>query len=92
MFSEIYCVAVGKVQGVGYRDFVERYAREQGLTGWIKNREDGAVEAVIQGIPDDLKTCIEALNQGSVLARVESLAVDWRTPAKLYDAFQVISS
>ena len=92
MFSEIYCIAQGKVQRVGYRDFVERYVKECGLTGWIKNREDGSVEMVIQGIPDDLKICIEALNQGSVLAKVDSLAVDWRTPAKLYGEFQVISS
>lgn len=92
MFSEIYGIATGKVQRVGYRDFVERYARDHGLTGWVKNREDGSVEMVVQGIPDELKVCIEALNEGSVLSRVESLAVDWRTPAKLYDEFKVISS
>jgi acylphosphatase len=92
MFSEIRCTVTGKVQGVGYRDFIEGYARDHGLYGWIKNREDGSVEAVIQGLPDDLKLCIEALNEGSLLAKVESLAIDWRTPEKLYDEFKVISS
>jgi acylphosphatase len=92
MFSEIRCVISGKVQGVGYRDFVERYAHEHDLVGWIKNRQDGTVEAVIQGMPEELRLCTEALNEGSILAKVESIAIDWRTPEKLYDEFKVISS
>ncbi len=91
MFSEIYCVVTGKVQGVGYRDFVEKIAREYGLTGWIKNREDGAVEIVLQGIPDDLKSATEDLQAGSVLSRVDSIAVDWRTPKEQFDEFKVVS-
>lgn len=92
MFSEIRCTIKGKVQRVGYRDFVEGYARDHGLYGWIKNHPDGSVETVIQGLPDDLKLCIEILNEGSLLAKVESLAIDWRTPEKLYEEFKVISS
>jgi len=92
MFSEIHCIVKGKVQRVGYRDFIERYAREQGLYGWIKNNEDGSVTVVIQGTPDELKACIEVVNQGSSLAYVDSLAVDWRTPEKQFDEFRVISS
>lgn len=92
MFSEIYCVVRGRVQRVGYRDFIEKYTKEHGLFGWIKNSEDGSVEVVIQGTPDELKECIEVLNQGSLLAKVESLSVDWRTPAKQFDEFRVISS
>jgi acylphosphatase len=92
MFSEIYCVVRGRVQRVGYRDFVERYAKEHTLFGWIRNRDDGSVEMVLQGTPDELKDCIEILNQGSLLAHVESLAIDWRTPEKLCVDFSVIAS
>ncbi len=92
MFSEIYCVVKGKVQRVGYRDFVEQYAREHNLTGWIKNMKDGSVEMVIQGTPDELKICVEHLSQGSLLARVDSMAVDWRTPQNQLSDFSVISS
>ncbi len=92
MFSEIYCVAKGRVQGVGYRDFVDRYARKHSLSGWIKNMEDGSVEMVIQGMPDQLKACIEILNEGPLLARVDALTIDWRTPAKLFSDFSVTSS
>lgn len=90
MFSEIHCVVKGKVQRVGYRDFVERYAQEHSLYGWIRNNDDGSVELVIQGTPDELKDCIEILNQGSLLARVDSFSVDWQTPEKQFDEFRVL--
>ncbi len=92
MFSEIHCVVKGRVQRVGYRDFVEKYTQEHGLFGWIKNIDDGSVEMVIQGTPDELRNCTVALNQGSLLSKVESLSVDWRTPLKQFGEFLVISS
>lgn len=92
MFSEIYCVVSGKVQGVGYRAFVESVARERGVTGWVKNNpEKGTVEVLFQGIPDVLKECTLDLHIGSVLSRVESVAVDWRTPKEQFDDFKVLS-
>ena len=90
MFSEIHCVVRGKVQRVGYRDYVEQYAKEHTLYGWIKNHDDGSVEIVFQGTPDELKACIEILNQGSPLARVESVSVDWGSPVKIGDEFKVL--
>jgi acylphosphatase len=92
MFSEIFCVLSGKVHGVGMRAFIESVARERGVTGWVRNdSERGTVEVVFQGIPDVLKGCIEDLNIGSVLSRVDSVAVDWRTPKEQYDEFKVIT-
>ncbi len=90
MFSEIHCVVQGKVQRVGYRDFIDVYAKEHALYGWIKNNENGSVELVLQGMPDELKECIEILNQGSLLARVENMAIDWRSPEKIFDEFKVL--
>lgn len=89
---EIMCTVSGKVQGVGYRDFVDTYAKDKGLVGWIKNTPKGTVEVLVQGTPDQLKDCIEILHEGSILAKVEGVAVDWRTPKKLFDAFKVLSS
>ena len=91
MFPEIYCVVSGTVQRVGYRDFVEQYAKEHELFGWVKNTEKGEVEILLQGIIDDLKDAIEALNRGPSLARVDSVSVDWRTPVELFDEFKVIA-
>jgi len=79
----------GKVQRVGYRDFVGQFAKMRGLTGWVENKDDGSVELVAQGIPDELKEFVEELNEGSVLAKVESVAVSWRTPEERFDDFEV---
>ena len=92
MFSEIYCVISGKVHGVGFRAFVESVAREYGVTGWVRNNnENGTVEVLMQGIPDVLKECTEMLQSGSVLSKVESVGVDWRTPKEQFDEFKVIA-
>ncbi len=92
MFTEIYCVVSGRVHRVGYRAHVETIARERAVTGWVKNDlKRGTVEIVLQGYPDVLKQCIEDLHQGSVLAKVESVAVDWRTPRDQFDDFKVIA-
>lgn len=82
----------GRVQRVGYRDFVDSYAKKHHHTGWIKNNSDGTVELVLQGTPDALKSAIETIGQGPVLAQVEALTVDWRTPKKLFTSFMVIAS
>lgn len=91
MFSEIYCVMTGRVQRVGFRAFVESVASLHGVTGWVQNREDGSVHIVLQGLPDVLKRCSEDLQNGSVLSRVESSAVEWRTPQEQFDDFRILS-
>jgi acylphosphatase len=91
MFSEIFCVVSGKVHGVGFRAYVESIAREREVTGWVRNDTGkGTVELVFQGIPDVLKECIEDLQRGSVLSKVESVAVDWRTPKEQYTDFKIL--
>lgn len=90
MFSEVFCSVSGKVQKVGYRDFITRLAKEDGLTGYVRNKEDGTVEVLAQGTPDQLKTFIELLHEGSVLAHVEAVSADWRTPERQYDDFELL--
>lgn len=90
MFTEIHCVVTGKVQGVAYRDFVQNTARELTLMGWVKNNNDGSVELLAQGLPEDLKTMTEALHEGSILAEVAGVKADWRTPVQHFEDFVVI--
>lgn len=90
MFTEVHCIVSGKVQMVGYRDFVSRAAKDLGLTGYVKNKDDETVEVLAQGAPDDLKRLVEELHTGSVLAQVSSVAADWRTPKKVYEDFSVL--
>jgi acylphosphatase len=63
----------GRVQGVGYRAFVVEAARGRGLEGWVRNRRDGAVEAVLAGAPALVASVIADCRRGPPMARVVSL-------------------
>ena len=87
---EIYCIVSGQVQGVRYRDYAQVSANELGLCGWVKNLNDGTVAVCAQGLPDTLKEYVEYLHEGSLSAKVEAVAIDWRTAKKVYDDFSII--
>jgi acylphosphatase len=63
----------GRVQGVGYRAFVEAEAFACGLAGWVRNRRDGSVEAVLMGEEPVVAEMIEACRQGPFAARVDGV-------------------
>jgi acylphosphatase len=63
----------GRVQGVGFRWFVQREAAEIGLRGWVRNTEDGQVEVLAAGEPDQLKDLLAALGRGSRGSRVDAV-------------------
>lgn len=63
----------GRVQGVGYRAFVVTAARSHGIEGWVRNRRDGAVEAVIAGTAHAVAAMIADCRRGPPMARVDAL-------------------
>jgi acylphosphatase len=63
----------GRVQGVGFRWFVQREAAEIGLRGWVRNTEDGHVEIVAAGSAEDLAELKTALHKGSRGSRVDAV-------------------
>jgi acylphosphatase len=63
----------GRVQGVGYRDWVVRTAQRSGVTGWVRNLKDGRVEIVAAGDEAALDALVEACREGPPLARVEQV-------------------
>jgi acylphosphatase len=63
----------GRVQGVGYRAFVEDEALLVGVGGWVRNRRDGSVEAVLIAAPELVETMIETCRKGPFAARVTEL-------------------
>ena len=67
----------GLVQGVFFRDHTRRWATSLGLTGWVRNLDDGRVEALAEGPEADLRTFIAHLRQGPPRARVEDVQVEW---------------
>jgi acylphosphatase len=65
----------GRVQGVGYRYWTRRVAGELGLSGWVRNRRDGAVEALFSGPADDVARMLARCRAGPPSAQVTSVAV-----------------
>jgi acylphosphatase len=78
------CVKVmvtGRVQGVWYRAWTREEARDLGLDGWVRNRDDGSVEALLEGQPDDVEAMLRLLWSGPPLARVDDVVVEnWGEP------------
>ena len=71
-------VVEGAVQGVGYREFARRAALRLGVSGWVRNRSDGAVEALICGPRAAVEAMIAEMRKGPRLAAVDSVSVTGR--------------
>tara|TARA_R110001592_G_scaffold7431_5_gene41707 strand:+ start:1579 stop:1866 length:288 start_codon:yes stop_codon:yes gene_type:complete len=74
----VHVVISGRVQGVWFRGWTCEQARDLGLSGWVRNRRDGTVEAVFSGHPDAVRRMIERCHDGPPAARVDSVV---RMPA-----------
>ena len=74
----------GRVQGVWFRESTRQAAERAGVCGWVRNRPDGSVEAVLDGAKDAVERVLAEMRQGPRLARVDSLeVVDEATPVGL---------
>lgn len=65
----------GRVQGVSYRYWTESVAAELSLTGWVRNRRDGSVEALLAGPADDVRQMLERCRDGPRAAHVTAVTV-----------------
>jgi acylphosphatase len=80
----------GRVQGVGFRAFVEYSARKIGeLTGWVRNVGYDTVEAIAEGERQTVELLIEAMKQGPRGSRVDEAKVEWETPTGEFREFGV---
>ncbi len=66
---------IGEVQGVGFRMWTERNARMLGLAGWVRNRRDGAVEALFSGASGAVRDMLKRCSEGPIGAAVDEVAV-----------------
>jgi acylphosphatase len=79
----------GRVQGVGFRWFVEREAHILGVTGWVRNNHDGTVEVLAQGTRDQLAGLHSRLREGPRAARVDSVEVSDESPVPRLSSFGI---
>ncbi|HQT88429.1 MAG TPA: acylphosphatase [Acidiphilium sp.] len=79
MISKSLIIA-GHVQGVGFRDWIIRRARRQGIVGWVRNRRDGTLEALIAGEADAVEELLRACRRGPPGAEVQSITEHFADP------------
>jgi len=82
-------VVRGRVQGVGFRWFVEREAHILGIAGWVRNNHDGSVEVLAQGTRDQLSGLPSRLREGPRAARVDHIEVSDERPLSGLSAFRI---
>jgi acylphosphatase len=81
-------VVSGAVQGVGFRFFAQRAAREARVTGWVRNRADGTVETVVEGEEGAVARYLERLRAGPAGGGVTSVVLEER-PVEGYSSFEI---
>ncbi|MGA9850613.1 MAG: acylphosphatase [Roseiarcus sp.] len=68
-----HVIVEGLVQGVGYREFTRRASLKFRISGWVRNRADGTVEAVVKGAPSDVESMLAEMRRGPRSAAVTDL-------------------
>jgi acylphosphatase len=87
--SRLHANVTGRVQGVGFRYFVQKKANELGVNGWVRNRWDGTVELTAEGERDALEQLLAAVRRGPSGARVLSLDEQWLPASGEFSGFRV---
>ena len=86
----VHATVSGRVQGVGYREWTRRKAVAAGLAGWVRNRREGTVEAVLSGTDAAVAELVERLRHGPRSAAVTDLAIEEiATPEGLPADFEI---
>jgi len=79
----------GRVQGVCFRDSTRRQARSLGLSGWVKNLDDGRVELLAEGPEADVNALIKWCHGGPPIAKVDGVEVHWESEAEGLGEFRI---
>ena len=85
--ARLTALVAGRVQGVGYRAFVQRHALDLGLAGYAENLADGRVEIVAEGERSELEHLVVQLRRGPAHATVKDLELSWSEASSLEDFY-----
>jgi acylphosphatase len=86
---QAHVVVRGRVQRVNFRWLLLQWAQSQSVGGWVRNRDDGSVEAIIQGPPDRVQSVVDWMRHGPPHARVDSLDETWSDVDRAAEAFEI---
>ena len=87
--TRAHVIVRGMVQGVYFRAHTRDAAKSRNVTGWVKNRPDGAVEAILEGTEQDVKKVIDWCHKGPPWSRVTDVQVDWRDYTGEFSDFSI---
>ncbi len=88
----MHCLVHGDVQGVGFRYFAQRSARNNNLLGWVRNVNDGTVESEVEGDAAALQSYLEDLQRGPAFAYVSRVDVSHEPGDGHYSDFHILPS
>ncbi len=88
-YVRAHVIIRGRVQGVFFRMETQRAAARYGVSGWVRNKRDGSVEALFEGKKTDMEVVLQWCHEGPALASVESVEVDWEDYRGESAGFQV---
>jgi acylphosphatase len=89
MKSKAHVIISGRVQGVWFRANTKNKAEQLGITGWVRNTDDGKVEALFEGEENALEEMLEWCNNGPPMAKVKDVKVQRHPASDEYDAFVI---
>lgn len=87
--ERLHAVVRGIVQGVNFRYYTQERAHRLGLTGWVRNLADGAVEVVAEGPRPTLGQLLDFLRRGPPAASVTEVREEWQAPTGEFKQFQI---
>jgi len=87
--ARAYLLISGKVQGVFFRENTKNIAKNLGLTGWVKNLDNGQVEAVFEGEKEKIEEIINWAKKGPVLAKVKEVKIEWQDYQREFSDFEI---
>lgn len=89
MLKQAHLYIKGDVIGVGFRAWTKIQAKIIGIKGWVRNHEDGFVEAVIQADENKVNQMIELLKKGSPVSRVTDIEIYFQDAKEIFDSFEI---
>ncbi len=92
MALTVHVTIRGRVQGVGYRAWTVGQAKKHRVTGWVRNRTDGTVEAQFQGEKTNISEMLQACEEGPLAARVNAVESHEVNEAESYTEFTARST
>jgi acylphosphatase len=84
-----HILVLGFVQGVGFRRFIAKKARDLGLLGWVRNLPDGRVEILAQGEKSNIKALIEITEKGNIFSDVKDVVVNYVEEKEKLEGFEI---